>query len=214
MQSVRPKFFSLLLGFVVFFQPSVSNAELIPVRHREGVTFGFLVLRTVEGQTIAYGELKQVVSSNDELVTDDLQFQFKDGSFYQEITKFTQSHDFRLVSDQLVQKGPSFKQDTESWIEAATGKVTVRTVEKGKEKLTTKHLDLPADVSNGLLFTLVKNVDPALAETTVSMVAASTTPRLVKLHILPAQEKTVNIGLLTHKAQHFVTPESDSRKVK
>ena len=108
------------------------------------------------------------------------------------------------MSDYVVQKGPSFKQESESWIEAATGKITVRTVDKGKEKRTTKHLDLPPDVSNGLLFTLVKNIDPSAPETTVSMVAASASPRVVQLHIFPAQEKTVKIGLITQKAQHFV----------
>jgi hypothetical protein len=170
----------------------------------EGVMLGFLVLRNLDGQPIAYGELKQVVKAEGEEVTDDLQFRFKDGSFYQEITKFTQRREFRLVSDQVVQKGPSFKKETETWIDAATGKITVRSVEKGKEKLTTKHLELPADVSNGLIFTLVKNVDPAAPQTDVSMVAASTRPRIVKLNIVPDQEKTITVGLITHKAQHYV----------
>jgi hypothetical protein len=137
-------------------------------------------------------------------VRSDMQFRFKDGSFYQEITKFTQHGKFRLISDQVVQKGPSFKQESESWIDAATGKITVRTVKNGKEKLTNKHLDLPPDVSNGLTFTLVKNVDPSAPETTVSMVAPSTSPRIVKFNIFPAQEKTIKVGLITHKAQHYV----------
>jgi hypothetical protein len=91
----------------------------------------------------------------------------------------------------------------ESWIDAAAGKVTVQIVEKGKEKRTTKRLNLPADVSNGLLFTLVKNVNPS-AETTVSMVAASSNPRLVNLNIVAAQEKTIKVGALTHRAQHYI----------
>ena len=61
-----------------------------------------LVLRSVDGTALAYGELKQVVKANDPIVTDDLQFRFKDGSFYREITKFTQNREFRLVSDQVV----------------------------------------------------------------------------------------------------------------
>jgi hypothetical protein len=170
----------------------------------EGVMLGFLVLRGLDGQPLAYGEMKQVVRGDGKQVMDDLHFRFKDGSFYQEITRFTQNGEFRLVSDQVIQKGPSFKQESESWIDAAAGKITVRTFEKGKEKLTTKHLDLPPDVSNGLLFTLVKNVDPSAPETTVSMVAASTRPRIVKLHIVPAEEKTLKVGLITQKAQQYV----------
>ena len=203
MKSLRFKV-PVSLACILLFQFSALNAVPITVRHIEGVTLGFLVLRTLQGEPIAYGELKQVVNGENGVVMDDLHFRFKDGSYYQEITKFTQHHEFRLVSDQVVQKGPAFKQESESWIDAVTGKITVRTVDKGKEKLTTKHLDVPADVSNGLVFTLVKNIDPSAPETTVSMVAASTRPRVVELHILPAQEKTVKVGTVTYKAQHFV----------
>jgi hypothetical protein len=200
----RPYLLCILVAFIVLSQLNRLTADPVPVRHLEGVTLGFLVLRSLDGQILAYGEMKQVVKREDWLVMNDLQFRFKDGSSYRQITKFTQRDQFRLVSDQVVQKGPSFKRESETWIEATTGKVTVRSFEKGKEKMTTKHLDLPPDVSNGLLFTLVKNIDPAAAETTVSMVAASTSPRIVKLNILPGEEKTIKVGLITHKAQHFV----------
>jgi hypothetical protein len=176
---------------------------MVPVRHTEGVTLGFLQLRNLDGQTIAYGELKQVVKDAETgLVMVDLQFHFKDGSVYKEITKFTQKNTFRLISDQVVQKGPSFKQDSESWIDAATGKVRVRTIEKGKEKVTNKQLALPPDICNGLLNTLLKNVDPT-RETTLSMVALSTSPRVVKLNIFPEQGKSFEVGLLKQEAQHY-----------
>jgi hypothetical protein len=203
MRSRRFKFFQFLLCILIL-RSSNLTAEQIPVRHKEGVMLGFLVLRSVEGEILAYGELKQVVKDDCGEVTSDLQFHFKDGSFYQEITKFSQRREFRLLSDQVVQKGPSFKQDTESWIDAATGKITVRSGKKGKEKTTTTHLDLPPDVYNGLIFTLVKNVDPAAAQTTVSMVAASNKPRIVKLIFTPGQEKTIRVGLITEHAQHYV----------
>ncbi len=101
-----------LVIFIVLLLPTSDSAEVISVRHVEGVTFGFLVLRTVDGKAIAYGNLKQVVKGY--LVTDELVFHFKDGSLYDEITNFTQKAKFRLVRDQVVQKGPSFKQDSES----------------------------------------------------------------------------------------------------
>jgi hypothetical protein len=203
MKRARPRLY-VLLACILLLQLAELNAEPIKVRHVEGVTFGFLVLRSLAGEPLAYGELKQVLNREGGTVLDDLQFRFKDGSYYREITKFTQRGEFRLVSDQVIQKGPSFKEDTESWIEAATGKITVRTGHDGKEKWTTKHLDLPPDVANGLLFILVKNIDPSAPETTVSMVAASTSPRLVELHIFPAQERTFKLGTVAYKAQHFV----------
>jgi hypothetical protein len=184
--------------------PASSVADPVRVRHLEGVTFGFLVLKNLEGELLANGELKQVVRPDDPVILADLQFRFKDGSFYREITKFTQKGVFHLLSDQVVQRGPSFKQNTESWIDTETGKVTVRTREKGKEKTVTKRLDLPNDVANGLLFTIAKNLDPTASETLLSMVAASANPRVVKLHITPAEEKTFHEGPLTYKGQHYI----------
>jgi hypothetical protein len=185
-------------------EASRLSAEQVPVRHLEGVTLGFLVLRSLNGEVLAYGDLKQVANGDDGLLVDDLQFRFKDGSFYDEITKFTQRGKFRLVSDQVVQKGPSFKQESESWIDAGTGKITVRIRDKGKEKMTSKHIDVPEDASNGLLFVLLKNVDPSVPQTTVSFVAASTRPRVVKWNILPGPEKTIKVGLITHKTQQYI----------
>ena len=198
----RPIGLSILLN--IFILPVWSYAEPVRVRHVEGVTFGFLVLKNANGEILAHGQLKQVVEPDDPVVMADLQFWFNDGSFYREITKFTQKGVFRLVSDQVVEQGPSFKQDSESWVDASTGKVTVRTVEKGKRKTVTKHLDVPSDAANGLLFTIAKNLDPAAAQTELSMLAVSIKPRIVKLQITPAKEKTVHEGPITYKAQHFV----------
>ena len=194
-------FLRMFVTCIVLLGTTTSTAELVRVRHVEGTSFGFLVLRNVDAQPIAYGYLKQVIKNG--IVVDDLKFDFKDGSLYEEITKFTQRGEFRLISDQVVQKGPSFKQEMESWIDAASGKVTVQITENGKEKKTTKQLKLPADVCNGLLLTLVKNVNPS-AETTVSMLAASAKPRLVKLNIAPAAEKTIKVGAVTHRAQQYI----------
>ena len=207
----RPRIFTLITIWAVTIQPSRFSAEQVPAHHIEGVTFGFLVLRNLDGEAVAYGELKQVVqqkegvkdSEEPSLVMGDLLFHFKDGSFFEEITKFTQHGKFRLVSDQVEQKGPSFKQASKSWIDTRTGTVTVQTFEKGKEKTTTNHFDLPDDVANGLLLILLKNVDPS-SETTVSYVAASTKPRVVKWIISPAPEKTIKFGSITLKAQHYI----------
>jgi hypothetical protein len=202
MISRRLQIFLLLAG--ALSGSGISAADPIPVRHLEGVTFGFLTLRNTDGQVIADGYLQQTAKPGNAILTDDLQFHFKDGSLYHEITKFTQRGTFRLVSDQVTQKGPAFKKDSESWIEAASGKVTVRTMEKGKQKRTTNQISIPPDVANGLLFILVKSMDPSAPETTVSMVAPSEKPRIVKLKFTPAEEKTVKFGLLTFKAQHYV----------
>lgn len=180
------------------------TAEPIRVRYIEGVTLGFLVLEDQSGKALAYGELNQVVSGKDGVVTGDLRFQFKDGSSYRDTTTFTQHGEFRLLNDHVVQKGPAFKRNTDTMIEAESGTVTTKTLDKGKEHVETKHLDIPSDVSNGLLFTLVKNLDPGTAETTVSMIAPSSTPRLVKLTIVPGTPTTMGVGLIKHKVTHYI----------
>jgi hypothetical protein len=179
-------------------------AEPVRVRYSEGVTHGFLVLRDLSGQVLANGELSQVVSGKDGVVTDDLHFRFKDGSSYQEITKFTQHGEFRLISNKVVQKGPAFKQDSEAEIDIPSGKITVTTTEGGKEKVVAKHLDMPPDVANGLLPILTKNLDAHATHLTVSAVAATTTPRVVKLVIFPAGQKKVSSGLISHEVQDFL----------
>jgi hypothetical protein len=192
------------LPYACLLLVAFSAAEQIPVRHPEGVAFGFLVLRSISGEPVAYGELKQVVKEAGGPVMDDLQFHFRDGSYYREITKFTQENHFRLISDQVEQKGPSFKKQSTSLIDAASGTITVRTMDKGKEKESSQHLDLPEDVANGLFMILVKNTDPSAAQTTVSMVAASEKPKIVKINITPGPEKPIKVGLLSHSAQHYV----------
>jgi hypothetical protein len=196
------KLYLVITICMVAVQSIVLSAEQIPVHHIEGESFGFLVLRSIDRKVLAHGYWKQVVKPEG-LVVDDLRFQFQDGSFYEEITKFTQRGTFHLVSDQVEQKGPAFKQASRSWIDARSGTITVRTTEKGEEKTSTKHLDLPDDVANGLIFVLLKNVDPS-AETTISFVAASSKPRVVKWKISPGAEKTIKVGFIGYKAQHYV----------
>ena len=186
----------------VFLAPNFVSGEEIPVHHVEGTSLGFLVLRDEGGTPIAYGDLQQVVTKN--YVMDDLKLKFNDGSFYEEITKFTQHRTFHVVSDHLVQRGPSFKQQVDSLIDTARGNVVVSsTDEKGKQKKETKHLDLPPDLANGLLMTIAKNLDPSAPSTTVSMVAGSASPQIVKVKYSPQPEGVFQVGPIPYKAQHY-----------
>ena len=164
---------------------------------------GFLALRTLDGKRLVDGEMTQVAEGD--RVTSSLIFRFRDGSVYDDTTIFSQRGTFRLLSDHLIQRGPSFKQPVDALIDASTGHVKVRyTEDKGKEKVVAQRLELPADVANGLLFTLMKDVKPSVPRTTVSMVATTPKPRLVKLAILPHGEEPFTIGSFRHKAMHYV----------
>jgi hypothetical protein len=183
-------------------QPTASPAETVAVRYREGVAHGFLVLRTQEGKPIADGDSTQVARGD--RVTSRMQFRFKDGSIYEETTVFSQHGAFRLLSDHVLQKGPTFKRPMETVIDAISGQVTVRYTDDGKEKVLSERLELPPDVANGILFTLLKNVQRSVPRTTVSYVAATPKPRLVSLEIIPQGQKPFSIGSYSHKAIHYV----------
>jgi hypothetical protein len=190
----------LLVGFVLLMAGALL-AETVPVRHIEGTVRGFLVLRTMDGKELAAGDLIQVVQG-DQIVSN-LVFHFKDGSVDDETTVFSQRHEFRLISDHHVQKGPSFPHAMDVLIEASTGQVTVRSTDGGKEKVETDHLDLPPDLANGLLLSILKNISPDAAETKLSYVAATPKPRLVKLVIKSEGEQTFWTAGAPHRAVRY-----------
>lgn len=173
------------------------------VRHVEGVVHGFLVLRTLEGKRLASGDLTQVASGD--RITNRLVFHFRDGSIHEETAVFSQSRHFRLLTDHLVQKGPAFPHPMDVRIDRASGKVTVRTTDDdGKRKDFDERLDLPPDVANGVLLTLLKNVPRNARELTFPMVAAAPKPRLVKLRIEAVGKEPFSIGGSKRKATHYV----------
>ena len=133
MSDASRKILAILLAFFALIPAEQLLAELIPVRHSEGMSLGFLVVRDPDGRVIAYGKLKQVLKEG--IVTDDLVFHSKDGSFYQEVTKFTQHRAFRLVSDYVVQKGPYSSRNSETWIDAHIGKIKARSTERNRREV-------------------------------------------------------------------------------
>jgi hypothetical protein len=190
----------LLAGPLVFHEGKLS-AEPIAVRHIEGTIHGFLVLRDTGGKILASGDLSQVVKGN--RVVSTLTFRFKDGSIDEETTVFSQRGHFRVLSSRRVQKGPSFPNPTDLSIDSSKGQVTVRYTDDGKEKVETERLDLPPDLANGLLPTLLKNFRAGMAETKLSYVAATPKPRLVKLAIRRQGEETFWTAGAGHKATHY-----------
>ena len=194
---------AVLVVCATLLQPGAISAAPVAVRHAEGLVHGFLVLRTLAGDTLADGDLIQVASGD--RVTSRLVFRFKDGSVHDETAVYSQRRNFRLLTDHLVQKGPAFQHPMEVSIDGFTRQVAVRsTDDDGKEKVVTERLDLPPDVANGLVLTLLKNVRSDAPQMTVSMVAATPKPRLVKLAITPQGEEPFSVGGSSRKATHYV----------
>jgi len=177
-------------------------AETIAVRQMEGSLHGFLVLQTLDGKTIAEGDLIETAKGT--AVKVQMIFRFHDGSYYEETSEFSQRGQFRLLRNHLVQKGPSFKLTMERSIDASTGQISVRyTDDKGNPKVDSEHMELPADLANGMFLVLVKNIDPAKAETTVSAVAGEPKPRVVKVLITPGGKAPFLVGGSKREAVEF-----------
>jgi hypothetical protein len=182
---------------------SALSGGQVNVRFKEGVVHGFLALRDLQGKLLADGETTQ--HAEGDRVTGRVIFRFKDGSLYDETTVFSQRGTFRLLTEHLVEKGPAFKNPMEVWLDGATGEIKVRyTEDNGDEKTVRQRLDLPADVANGLLTTLIKDIPPDAAETTVSMVAGGAKPRIVKLVIRPEGREPVVRGAIKNPTLHYV----------
>src|SRR5438046_9951821 len=120
----RSRLIAILLACVAMLQRNALFAEMIPVRHTEGLIHGFLLVLTFEGKALADGQMTQ--DAQGDRVTNHLIFRFKDGSIYDDTTKFSQRGTFRLLSDHLSLRGPSFKRPVDTSIDASTGQVKVR----------------------------------------------------------------------------------------
>jgi hypothetical protein len=200
---IRSSSLAALLTCALLLPSQVLSQSPVAVHYAEGVVHGFLVLRTLDGNALAEGDVTQFARGD--RVTSHTVLHFKDGSLNEETVVFSQRHIFRLVSDHLVQKGPAFKQPMDVSVDGLTGQVTVRyTDDGGKEKTAIDRLKLPADVSNGMVLTLLKNIRPDVPLTTLSMVAAAPKPRLVKLLISPEGEDSFSAGGSARKATRYV----------
>jgi hypothetical protein len=180
--------------------PCVLAAEPVAVRYTEGALHGFLVLRTLDDKLLAEGDLTQTVRGDQ--ITARLVFQFKDGSVHEETTVYSQR--FQLISDRLVQKGPTFPQPLDMSIDGTTGQVTVRYRDENGEHKSEAKLEVPSDLANGILPKLLMNAPSDTMPKTVSLIAAAPKPRLVKLAIAAAGLERFSIGGSPRQATHYI----------
>jgi hypothetical protein len=177
------------------------NAEPISVRFPEGSLHAFLVLRSADGQILSPGDLVQTVHGN--RVVLHLTFHFKDGSLYDETSTFTQRHTFRLLSEHLVQKGPSFPHPIELTVDGGSGQVTVISENDGKPETKSEHMKIPADLANGIIFTEMRNLPTRAADATLSFLVPAQKPRLVHLRISRQEDDSFIVAGQKRKAIHY-----------
>jgi hypothetical protein len=202
---LRPRSFSLLAFLVTTLICAVQprlHADPPVVRYFQGTYHGFLEMLSPDGQVVAYGDTTQVVHGD--RITSHTLFTFKDGSTEDDTAIFTQHHTFQLISAHHIQKGPFFPHPMEVFVDARTGQFSTRATGKdGKEEYKTSHVQLPADLANGIVPLVVENMGPGESSKTVSMVVATPNPLVAKLVISKIGEDSYSLVGTARKAVHY-----------
>ena len=129
---MEPRGLAVIMAIAALVSLS-ADAAPVAVRFSEGVTHGFLLVRSLAGEIIGQGEMTQVVKEGD-LVESQLVFRFKDGSLHDETVAFSQQRVFTLISYRLIQRGPSFPDQLDVSIDRGTAEYTVRSQAGAEEK--------------------------------------------------------------------------------
>ncbi len=193
-------FWAILLG-------PAASAEQISVRHIQVPMHRFMVARSEAGKIIASGEFSQLVQGDE--VTMRLTYHFVDGSIDDETTTYQQQGTFRLVRNHHIQNGPFFVKQVDFTVEAATGVATSRTEDKsGKIHIESHHIDVPDDLANGFVGTLLLNLPQNAPPFRVGMLAPVAGGRLIQLLISSEGEQPFHTTGQTLKAAVFrIHPE-------
>jgi hypothetical protein len=184
-----------------------AAAESISVRHIQGPMHRLMIARSETGKIIASGEFSQVVQGDE--VTMRLTYKFLDGSLDDETTTYRQQDTFRLVRNHHIQKGPFFAKPVDFTVEAASGIATSRTADKnGKIHVEREHMELPDDLANGFVGTLLLNVPQNTAPFRVGILAPVGSGRLIRILISPEGEQPFHTTGQNVKAAVFrIHPE-------
>ncbi len=166
-----------------------------------------MVARSETGKIIARVEFTESVQGDE--VTMRLTYRFSDGSIDDETTTFRQQGTFRLIRNHHIQNGPFFATPVDFSVDAATRTATSRTVEQnGKIRVESMHIDLPDDLANGFVGTLLLNVPPNTAPFRVGILAPVFGGRLIRILISPEGERPFQKAGQTLEATVFrIHPE-------
>jgi hypothetical protein len=186
---------------------TAAPAELISVKHIQLPRHEFMVVRSETGKIIARVEFTEDVQGDE--VTMRLTYRFVDGSIDDETTTYTRQGTFRLVRNHHIQQGPFFAKPIDFAVEAATCTATTRTTDKnGKMQVVSEHIDLPDDLANGFVGTLLLNMPPNTAPFRAGILAPVFGGRLIRILVSPQDEQPFQRAGQTLKAAVFrIHPE-------
>ena len=195
-----------LLVLLPLVCPTAVNAAPVRVRFHEGITRGFLAIRTPQGERIGHGELTQKPRGDE--VDSRLLLQFKDGSVHDEATTYSQRGVFRLEAYRLTQRGPSFP-GAEISFDRKSGRYQAKTRDRAaaSEETASGEFDMPADLANGMALLMLKNLTPG-ERTTAQLAAFTPKPRLLRMDLhQEGEDRVVFAGDAKQAARYLVNLE-------
>lgn len=197
----------LATACVTILLGAAARAEQIPVKRIQLPRHEFMAVRSATGKIVARVEFTQTLEGDE--VTMRLTYRFLDGSIDDETTTYRQQGTFQLVRDHHIQQGPFFARPVDFAVEAATGMAITRTADStGKIHVETEHIDLPDDLANGIVGTLLLNVPPNTPPFRVGILAPVFGGRLIRILISPEGEQPFQKAGQTLKATVFrIHPE-------
>lgn len=183
----------LLMGF--------ASAAQVRVSHRQGDVHAFLALKSDSGKLLGMADVVNVAAGK--TWKSRLTIRFADGSVDDDTTVYTQTPVLRLLSDHHVQKGPSFPKPSDMTIDMGKGTVIYHDFSDGKDNLKTESIDLPADISNGLMPMVMQNYPRGAKEVKVAYMVSTPKPRLVKIIIHPDGMESYHVGSMIRSAARY-----------
>jgi hypothetical protein len=184
----------LLAAFFAITLGTAAPAERISVKHIQLPRHEFMVACSETGKIIARVEFTEDVQGDE--MTMHLTYRFVVGSIDDEMT-YRQQGTFRLLRNRHIQQGPFFAKPVDFAVEAPTGMATSRTTDKnGKIHVESEHIDLPDDLANGFVGTLLLNVPPNTASFRVGILAPVFSGRLIRILISPEGEEPAVVRIV------------------
>jgi hypothetical protein len=197
----------LVAALLTITLAAAAQAERIAVTHLQLPGHGSMVVRSATGEIVGRVDFSEDVHGDE--VTMRLTYHFVDGSTDDETTTYRQQGTLQLIRNHHIQKGPFFSKPFDFSVEAATGIATSRTADKnGKIRVESEHIDLPDDLANGFIGTLLLNLPQNTKPFRVGMLAPFGGGRLIRVLISPQGERPFQSTGQTLKAKVFrIHPE-------
>jgi hypothetical protein len=183
---------------------SPAASDSVRPRFTEGMTHGFLVLKTEDEKVIADGHFLQTTGNR--TVTTRVALEFADGSVHDEAATFTQKGVLRLQSYHLLQRGPSFERPVEGWVtrRGARYEVKYSRLDKDGQEPREELRELPDDIASGMVLILLQEIPDATRQLRLNYVGFAPKPQVFEMDIERMSDSTFKLPLRSIPAAHYV----------